>query len=115
MNDEWNGKVNDERNDQENDEPNDRGNDKRNDEANGERKMFTYRVLRYVPNLVRDEWVNIGVLLEDGPSGQRAIKLIEEDSEFARVWTAESRDGRFLVARARPEHSTPSFANRTRR
>jgi len=29
--------------------------------------------------------MNIGVLLEDGPSGQRAIKLIEEDSEFARV------------------------------
>ena len=24
-----------------------------------------YRVLRYSPNLVRDEWVNIGVLLFD--------------------------------------------------
>ena len=47
--------------------------------------MLTYRILRYVPNLMRDEWMNIGVLLEDGPSGQRAIKLIEEDSEFARV------------------------------
>ena len=65
MNDEWNGKRNDDRNDL--------------------RKMLTYRILRYVPNLMRDEWVNIGVLLEDGPSGQRAIKLIEEDSEFARV------------------------------
>jgi hypothetical protein len=47
--------------------------------------MLTYRVLRYVPNLMRDEWVNIGVLLEHGPSSQRAIKLIEEDSEFARL------------------------------
>ena len=52
---------------------------------NDERKMFTYRILRYVPNLIRDEWVNIGVLLEDDGSAQRAIKLIEEDSEFARL------------------------------
>jgi Protein of unknown function (DUF3037) len=52
---------------------------------NDDRKMFTYRILRYVPNLIRDEWVNIGVLLEDGGSAQRAIKLIEEDSEFARL------------------------------
>ena len=27
--------------------------------------MFQYRILRYMPNLLRDEWVNIGVLLED--------------------------------------------------
>jgi DUF3037 family protein len=73
MNDEWNGKSNGERN------------DRLNDESNDQRKMLTYRILRYVPNLMRDEWMNIGVLLEDGPSGQRAIKLIEEDSEFARV------------------------------
>jgi hypothetical protein len=52
---------------------------------NDERKMFTYRILRYVPNLIRDEWVNIGVLLEDDGSAQCAIKLIEEDSEFARL------------------------------
>jgi Protein of unknown function (DUF3037) len=52
---------------------------------NDERKMFTYRILRYVPNLIRDEWVNIGVLLEDDGSPQRAIKLIEEDAEFARL------------------------------
>jgi Protein of unknown function (DUF3037) len=73
MNDEWNGKSNGERN------------DRPNDESNDQRKMLTYRILRYVPNLMRDEWMNIGVLLEDGPGGQRAIKLIEEDSEFARV------------------------------
>ena len=52
---------------------------------NDARKMFTYRILRYVPNLVRDEWLNIGVLLEDDKGAQRAIKLIEEDSEFARL------------------------------
>ncbi len=26
-----------------------------------ERKTLRYRVLRYTPNLIRDEWVNIGV------------------------------------------------------
>jgi hypothetical protein len=68
-----------------NDESNGKENEKRNGRENDERKVLTYRILRYVPNLVRDEWVNIGVLLEDGPSARRAIKLIEEDSEFARV------------------------------
>jgi Protein of unknown function (DUF3037) len=81
MNDEWNGKSKDEWNGKSNGERNDRPNG----EGNDQRKMLTYRILRYVPNLMRDEWMNIGVLLEDGPSGQRAIKLIEEDSEFARV------------------------------
>ena len=86
MSDEWNGKVNDERNDKDNDERNDKGNDKRNDECERRyERCSLYPILRYVPNLMHDEWVNIGVLLEDGPGAQRAIKLIEEDSEFARV------------------------------
>jgi len=50
-----------------------------------------YRILRYVPNLVRDEWVNVGVLLEEvspvGSAGspRREVRLIEEDAEIARV------------------------------
>lgn len=50
-----------------------------------------YRILRYVPNLVRDEWVNVGVLLEEvlseGSAGvqRRVVKLIEEDAEIARL------------------------------
>jgi hypothetical protein len=60
------------------------------------RHTLRYRILRYTPNLVRDEWVNIGVFLEevspavsaeapqkDGP--RRALRLLEEASEFARV------------------------------
>jgi hypothetical protein len=56
-----------------------------------ERKTLRYRVLRYSPNLIRDEWVNIGVLLEEFQEleavggSRRAIKVIEEDREFARV------------------------------
>jgi Protein of unknown function (DUF3037) len=89
MNDEWNGKSNNEWNEKSKDEWNGKSNgernDRPNDEGNDQRKMLTYRILRYVPNLMRDEWMNVGVLLEEASGGQRAIKLIEEDSEFARV------------------------------
>ncbi|MGA7914024.1 MAG: DUF3037 domain-containing protein [Candidatus Acidiferrales bacterium] len=44
-----------------------------------------YRILRYVPNLVRDEWVNVGVLLEEARGSRRAVRLIEQPGEFARV------------------------------
>ncbi|GAC1703136.1 MAG: hypothetical protein NVS9B4_10320 [Candidatus Acidiferrum sp.] len=44
-----------------------------------------YRILRYMPNLVRDEWVNIGVLLYDPQTGERRLRLIEEEEEYRRV------------------------------
>jgi hypothetical protein len=46
-----------------------------------------FRILRYTPNLIRDEWVNIGVLLEEtaGAAPRRAMRVIEEDLDFARV------------------------------
>ncbi len=49
------------------------------------RRLFGYRVLRYTPNLVRDEWVNIGIVLEEIGGSRRRAKLIEDISEFARV------------------------------
>ncbi len=49
------------------------------------RRTLTYRVLRYTPNLIRDEWVNIGVLLEEAGGPRRRARLIEEVSELARV------------------------------
>jgi Protein of unknown function (DUF3037) len=48
-------------------------------------RTCAYRILRYTPNLVRDEWVNIGVLLFDPQSGERRLRLIEEQEEYARV------------------------------
>ena len=48
-------------------------------------RALAYRVLRYTPNLVRDEWVNIGVLVFDPQSGERRMRLIEEPEEYARV------------------------------
>jgi hypothetical protein len=44
-----------------------------------------YRILRYTPSLVRDEWVNIGVLLFDSHTGERRMRLIEEEEEYRRV------------------------------
>jgi hypothetical protein len=46
---------------------------------------FRYRILRYAPNLIRDEWVNIGVWLEEVDGRKRAVRLIEEPSEIMRV------------------------------
>jgi hypothetical protein len=46
---------------------------------------LAYRILRYTPNLVRDEWVNIGVLVFAPQSGERRLRLIEEPEEYNRV------------------------------
>ncbi len=48
-------------------------------------RTLAYRILRYTPNLVRDEWVNVGVILEDDPGARRQARLIEEPAELARV------------------------------
>ena len=53
-------------------------------QGNAERAC-AYRVLRYTPNLVRDEWVNIGVLIFDPQTGERRLRMIEEEEEFRRV------------------------------
>jgi hypothetical protein len=52
--------------------------------ANETLETCTYRILRYVPNLLRDEWMNIGVLLVD-PGGQLHARLLQEESDFARL------------------------------
>jgi len=48
-------------------------------------RILAYRVLRYTPNLVRDEWLNIGVLIFDPQTGERRLRMIEEPEEYARV------------------------------
>jgi hypothetical protein len=52
---------------------------------NEPRTMFRYRILRYLPNLVREEYVNIGVLLEEINTPRVVIRLVEEPHEFARI------------------------------
>lgn len=46
---------------------------------------FAYHVIRYIPNLVRDEWVNIGVVIHDPDTEKFRVRLIEEEPEYARV------------------------------
>src|SRR5713226_1631325 len=46
---------------------------------------LAYHVLRYVPNLVRDEWVNIGVLVFNPRTGERRLRLIEDQVEYNRI------------------------------
>ena len=61
------------------------------------KNMFQYRILRYMPNPLRDEWVNIGVLLEENSGARQAMRLamrlIEEPAEFARARARASRRG----------------------
>lgn len=46
---------------------------------------FVYHVLRYTPYQIRDEWVNIGVILFDPLTGALRVRLIEEQNEYARI------------------------------
>jgi hypothetical protein len=48
-------------------------------------QALAYHILRYVPNLVRDEWVNIGVLVFNPETGERRVRLIEEQDEYNRL------------------------------
>src|SRR5579871_859556 len=56
--------------------------------ADEPKNNYRYQVLRYTPNIARDEWVNIGILLEETAGGsvsRQAVRLIEQQSEFARI------------------------------
>lgn len=45
----------------------------------------SYWVVRYTPNLIRDEWMNVGVLLLDPARPRFRSRFIHEDREFGRV------------------------------
>src|SRR3984893_7104032 len=51
--------------------------------GNGPERMFVHRIVRYAPSPLRDEWINIGVLLFDPKTGERRLRLIEQ--EYNRV------------------------------
>src|SRR5260221_229021 len=44
-----------------------------------------YHVVRYQPNLIRDEWVNIGVLFLDPATGRVRQRWLEEAADLARL------------------------------
>ena len=45
---------------------------------------YNYHVVRYHPDLLRDEWINIGVLLRDPASGRVRQRWLDEPADFAR-------------------------------
>jgi Protein of unknown function (DUF3037) len=52
---------------------------------------FVYHVLRYTSNLIRDEWVNIGVILFDPLIGALRLRLAEEQDEYTRIRRLQPR------------------------
>ena len=46
---------------------------------------LAYHLLRYVPDVVRSEWVNIGVLVFNPRTGERRMRLIEDPLEYTRI------------------------------
>ncbi len=75
----------------------------------GELRACAYHVVRYLPNLVRDEWVNIGILLFDPANGRILRRMIEEPGEFARVRRLHPGADEDLLRRL-PEEFDAQFA-----
>jgi len=48
-------------------------------------QAYAYHVVRYHPNLIRDEWINIGVLLLDPASGRVRQRWLEEPADLVRL------------------------------
>jgi len=71
--------------------------------APAEERAFAYRILRYTPNLVRDEWVNIGVLLFAPETGERRLRLIDEQEELNRVRRLHPQADEALLLRLRDD------------
>ena len=69
-----------------------------------------YQVVRYIPNLLRDEWVNIGVVLFDPASGQVLRRLLEE-TDFDRLRKRYPQADRSLLRRL-PEEFEVQFEGR---
>ena len=75
-------------------------------------RPLAYHVVRYTPNLIRDEWVNIGILLFDPGSGRLLRRLMEEPGEFARVRRLHPAVDEDLLRRLPDDFESQFAANR---
>jgi hypothetical protein len=73
-------------------------------------RACAYHVVRYTPNLVRDEWVNIGILLFDPAGGRLLQRIVEEPAEFARVRRLHPSADEDLLRRLSDDFATQSAA-----
>jgi hypothetical protein len=73
-------------------------------------RPYAYHVVRYTPNLVRDEWVNIGILIFDPASGRFLRRLLEEPADFARVRRLHPGFDEELLQRLSDDFASPTAA-----
>ncbi len=71
-----------------------------------------YHVVRYQPNLIRDEWVNIGVLLFDPGSGRVRQRWLDDPADLARLRRLHPAADEELLLRL-PAEFDRQFAGRT--
>ncbi|HUK31578.1 MAG TPA: DUF3037 domain-containing protein [Candidatus Acidoferrum sp.] len=50
-----------------------------------ELNAYAYHIVRYAPDLIRDEWVNIGVIAYDPAQPRFRVRLIEDETDFSRL------------------------------
>jgi hypothetical protein len=78
---------------------------------NATTRPFAYRIVRYTPNLVRDEWINIGVVIYDRHTGRVAQRIMEEPADFARVRRFHPAADESLLVRLSEEFTLQLAAN----
>src|SRR5579875_2332886 len=69
-------------------------------------QALRYRILRYTPNLVRDEWINVGVLLEQvqpEAAARRAVRILDDERGFNRLRRLHSSVDESLLRNLAPE------------
>ena len=79
------------------------------DNSYSDEAALAYHVLRYTSNLVRDEWVNIGVLLFDPVAATLRLRLIEDQDEFSRVRRLQPQADEEVIRQLR-DHLEDRFA-----
>src|SRR5262249_31571059 len=77
-------------------------------------KAFVSHILRYTPDPIRDEWLNIGVLILDLATGDHATRVIEEEREFARLRRLQPQADEDVIRRTR-EYLDEHFDDLVRR
>lgn len=44
-----------------------------------------FHIIRYMPNLIRDEWLNVGVVIHDPAENRFRVRVVDEEPAFARL------------------------------
>ena len=76
-------------------------------------KMFVSHILRYTADVIRDEWLNVGVLVCDLSTGNHVARVIEDEKEFARVRRLQPHADEDAIRRMR-EHLDDHFSGLVR-